>query len=109
MFGFNRQKPREFNYIPRYFNIEEEERDVKKRSKGVYSDKDNEKYIPGSIIKQGRVRRMLITEEDKDANKRAIVIRMVVFLALLLIAAYFLVTYTGFEAMIEVFQKGGNS
>ncbi|MEG1635089.1 MAG: hypothetical protein RR141_05835 [Rikenellaceae bacterium] len=105
MFGFNNKKPRQFNYKPRFYNPEEEERERRRRLSGIEIDAPkNEKYIPGSLIKQGRVQRMTITEEEKSLKDRSSMIRLIIFMVLLAIAAYFLITFTGFETIVRAFR-----
>lgn len=105
MFGFNSKKPRQFNYKPRFYNPEEEERERRKRFSDIDIDaKKDEKYIPGSIVRQGRIERMTISEQEKALKNRSSMIRLVIFMVLLATAAYFLITFTGFETIVRAFR-----
>ncbi|MBO5855485.1 MAG: hypothetical protein J6Q62_02350 [Alistipes sp.] len=58
----HKRHPRQFNYVPRYFNPVKEERDRRRRElHGTSSETDNEEYIPGKYIRTQR--------EARDASR----------------------------------------
>ena len=51
----HKSKPRQFNYIPRYYDPRKEERDRRRRElHGTTSSQDNEPYVPGNDIRTQR-------------------------------------------------------
>ncbi len=104
MFKLGR-KPRQFNYSPMHYNPKEEAKEKRQRLNGVDIDSSaEEKYIPGNIIHKGRVKRMTISEEERSIKSRSTTIRLIIFMALLALATYFLITFTGFEVIVESFR-----
>lgn len=58
----HKSKPRQFNYIPRYYDPRKEERDRRRRElHGTSSTQDNEPYVPGNYIRTQR--------EARDASR----------------------------------------
>jgi hypothetical protein len=58
----HKSKPRQFNYIPRYYDPRKEERDRRRRElHGTTSSQDNEPYVPGNYIRTQR--------EARDASR----------------------------------------
>ena len=58
----HKSKPRQFNYIPRYYDPRKEERDRRRRElHGTSSSQDNEPYVPGNYIRTQR--------EARDASR----------------------------------------
>lgn len=104
MFGFGGKKPRQFNYKPRFFNPEEEERERRKRFSDIDLDAKDDKYIPGSIVQHERIKRMTISEQEKALKNRSSKMRLIIFMILLILAAYFLLTFTGFETIVKAFR-----
>ncbi len=85
-FGFgSRRKPREFNYKPIYWDEEAEEREARKKAAMLedpnYVYKEDE-YVPGSIIRAGRMRRMKSAQKNHTKSASTL-IRTLVFLVLL--------------------------
>ncbi len=104
MFKLGR-KARQFNYTPLFYDQKKEEKEQRQRLNGIDIDSTSEeKYIPGSIIRKGRMKRMTISEEEKSIKSRATAIRLIVFIALLALATYFLITFTGFEIIVKSFR-----
>ncbi|MFI3315589.1 MAG: hypothetical protein R3Y04_08010 [Rikenellaceae bacterium] len=100
------QKPRQFNYKPRFYDPAKEDLDLKKKAYGIESDPEAEKkaYVPGSFIKEGRMRRMTNNEEEQQAEKkRRVTLRAVIFLMILIFISYVIVKFKGIEVMLEYF------
>ena len=58
----HKSKPRQFNYIPRYYDPRKEERDRRRRElHGTSTSQDNEPYVPGNYIRTQR--------EARDASR----------------------------------------
>ena len=58
----HKRHPRQFNYIPRYYDPVKEERDRRRRElHGTSSATDNEEYAPGKYIRTQR--------EARDASR----------------------------------------
>ena len=57
----HRSKPRQFNYIPRYYDPVKEEREHRRRELHGTSSNDNEPYTPGRYIRTQR--------EARDASR----------------------------------------
>ncbi len=58
----HKSKPRQFNYIPRYYDPRKEERDRRRRElHGTSTTQDNEPYVPGNYIRTQR--------EARDASR----------------------------------------
>ncbi len=59
--GFGSRKPRQFSYKPLYWDEEKEEREARRKEREI-SDPSfvykEEEYVPGSIIRAARARRM---------------------------------------------------
>lgn len=104
MLGFSafKRKPRQFNYTPRHYDPQQEEREARQRALGIIED---EKYVPGSYIRSNRMRRMLGQDETvKSDNKRVVFIRFLIAVLLLVGAAYLIITSKGLEAMVLMMQ-----
>lgn len=103
--AFKRNKPRQFNYEPRYFDPKKEEREARQRALGIIEPEnaEDDKYIPGSYIKSKRVRRMLAIDEDKDKKNSLKVglIRFIIAMVLLLLLAYFIINFKGLELLVK--------
>lgn len=58
----HKSKPRQFNYIPRYYDPRKEERERRRKElHGTSSSQDNEPYVPGNYIRTQR--------EARDASR----------------------------------------
>ena len=57
----HKSKPRQFNYIPRYYDPVKEERDRRRRELHGTSSADEEPYAPGKYIRTQR--------EARDASR----------------------------------------
>ena len=82
MLGFSAfgRKPRQFNYIPRYWDPEKEERE-----KRLDPEKDDGKpYVPGSHIRDSRLNRLYGRDKRKKSGSSPFAMRAVIALLLLL-------------------------
>lgn len=104
MLGFSafKRKPRQFTYTPRYYDPQKEEREARQRLNGIIENED-EKYVPGSYIRSQRARRMLgIKQQTKTEKNKIVFIRFIIAIVLLLLTAYFIVSFDGLEKLIEM-------
>ncbi|MCC8019034.1 MAG: hypothetical protein LIO85_04590 [Rikenellaceae bacterium] len=62
--AFRTQKPRQFNYIPRYYDPEAEAREERRKQVLGLTDEPGGEYVPGQYIRSNMRRGML------DASKR---------------------------------------
>lgn len=79
MLGFSPfgRKPRQFNYIPRYWDPEKEERE-----KRLEPDKEKP-YVPGAHIRDSRLNRLYGREAKKRGGSSPFVTRALIALLLL--------------------------
>lgn len=98
MFGiksFNTSKPRSFNYMPRYWDKEAEEREARRQK--ILGDEytpDSTDQKPGSIIRESRLRRM--QHADRTHGKsRSTLIRAAIFIAMAFILFYMMTDFFG--------------
>lgn len=83
-------KPRQFNYIPRYYDPVREERDRRRRElHGRSTESDMEEYTPGRYIRTQREARDAARGERADDGTRKIM-RLVVVAAVVVVAAMML-------------------
>lgn len=83
-------KPRQFNYIPRYFDPVKEERERRRRElHGTSTDDDMEEYTPGRYIRTQREARDAAREGRADEGIRKIM-RLAVISAVVVVAALML-------------------
>lgn len=55
IFRPHKSKPRQFNYIPRYYDPVKEERNLRRKQlHGTSSESDNEEYVPGRYVRTQR-------------------------------------------------------
>ncbi len=96
---FHTPKPRQFNYRPRYYDPEAEEREMRKRellgddyAEAYKTDEERaesrKEYHPGQYINEIRMRRGVIADRRKKDNKsgarqRQLLIAIVLVAALL--------------------------
>ncbi|MDE6483006.1 MAG: hypothetical protein K2L01_04525 [Rikenellaceae bacterium] len=81
MLGFSPfgRKPRQFNYIPRYWDPEKEERENR-----LDSEKGEQKpYVPGSHIRDSRLNRLCGRGEKKKKGSSPLMTRALIALLLL--------------------------
>jgi hypothetical protein len=60
-------KPRQFNYIPRYYDPVKEERNLRRKQlHGTSSESDGEEYVPGKYVRTQREAREISRGERSD-------------------------------------------
>ncbi len=91
-FGF-RRKPRTFDSHPMYWNAEEEER----KERLAAQNKSEDEYQVGSIIREGRIRRMR-SSQKAQTKSGSILLRSLIFLLLLGAVLYIMVDCFGLFA-----------
>lgn len=93
--GYGR-KPRQFSYKPVYWDEEKELRDEIINSARLraadYKPGDEDEYVPGSIIRAKRLRRMKSTQKMQGRSGSTLV-RVMIFLLGLGAVFYFLADY----------------
>lgn len=113
MFGFGGvfgRKPRRFDYIPRYYDAEQEAREQRKREVlgPDYADKyksqeelaeQRERYVPGTFIRKNMIERRGIQRSPR--NNAVAVRRLIIIFALLLIAAVWLMSTDSINTFFE--------
>ncbi len=91
--GFGR-KPRQFEYKPRYWDPEAEERETRRRM--ILGDDYAEgEYRPGMYIRERRLLRMQEQERDRAQRQKRNSIRTVLFLAGAVAVLYLMFNYLG--------------
>ena len=92
-----RQKPREFNYRPRYFDPEKEAREERKREllgddAVDGSHDDSKEYRPGQYIRSRGMRRGTMYEKHKGKtrNQWSASVRIIAIVALLAFLIWFI-------------------
>ena len=64
IFRPHKTKPRQFNYIPRYYDPVKEERNLRRKQlHGTSTESDNEEYVPGKYVRTQREAREVAREE----------------------------------------------
>lgn len=64
IFRPHKTKPRQFNYIPRYYDPVKEERNLRRKQlHGTSSESDNEEYVPGKYVRTQREAREVARED----------------------------------------------
>ncbi len=89
---FGTRKPKQFEYKPLYWNPEKEEREERQRLAKLLdpdTDMEEEGYVPGSILRASRARRMERSRNVQTSSKTAI-IRLVIFFILVGIVIIYL-------------------
>ena len=67
IFRPHKTKPRQFNYIPRYYDPVKEERNVRRKQlHGTSSESDGEEYVPGKYVRTQREAREISRGERSD-------------------------------------------
>ncbi|MBO5901892.1 MAG: hypothetical protein J6Q36_05715 [Alistipes sp.] len=67
IFRPHKTKPRQFNYIPRYYDPVKEERNLRRKQlHGTSSESDGEEYIPGKYVRTQREAREISRGERSD-------------------------------------------
>lgn len=91
MFGIKIKPARQFNYSPRYWDPEAEAREARK--KAILGDDYVEgQYHPGSMIRDGRLRRMQTANRLQKKSKTTL-IRTAIFVFLVFVMLYMMTSY----------------
>ncbi|MFI3263029.1 MAG: hypothetical protein R3Y26_08990 [Rikenellaceae bacterium] len=101
--AFKRNKPRQFNYEPRYYDPKKEEREARQSALGIIKEDEKEKkYVPGIYIRSKRVQRMLSIDDKPKKNNalRVAVVRFIIAIVLLIALGYFIVSFKGLEMLL---------
>lgn len=94
-----KSKPRQFNYVPRYYDPVKEERDRRRRElHGTSSETDNEEYVPGKYIRTMREARDAAREESAGEGFRKV--RNLALVAIVVVVATLLL-YPRFMSFVE--------
>ncbi|CDN32081.1 hypothetical protein BN938_2008 [Mucinivorans hirudinis] len=100
MLGLNgfghRKKPRSFEYKPRYFDSELQERENRRRAiLGENYDVEDDSYRPGLLIREHRMRRMQGQARRAQKQGKVTLIRTVIFVLLVFTILWLATTYFG--------------
>ncbi len=105
-FGFgNRFKPRQFEYIPRYYDPVKE--DLKQRL-SQYEEKEGAEKDPELLkerIRTGLRMRYRADAQYRSAEEKKSTIRLLVIIVLLFIIAYMILHSDVFFRMVDVFYR----
>ena len=94
-----KSKPRQFNYVPRYYDPVKEERDRRRRElHGTSVETDNEAYVPGRYIRTQRDARDAAREQSAGEGFRKV--RNLALVAVVVVVAILLL-YPRFIAFVE--------
>lgn len=94
-----KSKPRQFNYVPRYYDPVKEERDRRRRElHGTSVETDNEGYVPGRYIRTQRDARDAAREQSAGDGFRKV--RNLALVAVVVVVAILLL-YPRFIAFVE--------
>ena len=86
-FGFGR-KARQFEYIPRHYDPEAEERELRRKAAlGEDYKEGDPNYVPGMLIRQAQLRRMRTSRRIHKKSKNTLN-KVILFLVLLVIVFY---------------------
>lgn len=101
--GFKTRKARQFNYIPRYYDEEQEARDARK------AKNDKQDYKPGMLVRNMKRERYQTNVEEtsslRSMAKTRTIRRSVIILLLLGLTAYIIVNSTVLETIFTAFLK----
>jgi hypothetical protein len=71
IFRPHKTKPRQFNYIPRYYDPVKEERNLRRKQlHGTSTESDNEEYVPGKYVRTQREARE-VSRGDRSSEGMA--------------------------------------
>lgn len=89
------RKARKFNYSPRYWDAEKEEREERRRA--ILGEQyEQGEYKPGMLIREGRLRRMQ-SSARVQRKSRSTIIRAAIFVIMVFAALYF---FTDFASLL---------
>ncbi|MCD8172040.1 MAG: hypothetical protein LUD76_01030 [Alistipes sp.] len=66
--AFRTQKPRRFNYVPRYYDPEAEAREERRKQVLGITDEPEGEYVPGQYIRSNMRSRMLDASKQKKSS-----------------------------------------
>lgn len=89
------RKARQFEYKPRHFDPDAEQREARRRAI-LGQEYAQGEYRPGMLIREGRMMRMEGKDKSTSRRGKQTLIRSAVFLVLLVAALYAMVTYMEF-------------
>ena len=105
---FSSQKPRQFEYKPRFYDPEQEEREARKRELlGENTHLEEGEYRPGKYIGQMRIRRGIIANREKVQRRQKRTLRSILMLVLLAAFAWWLMNADLSNTVWAVFLGGG--
>ena len=93
---FHKPKPRQFNYIPRYYDPVKEEMEERKRRLGLLNDGDIKEKMRADIRRKWRV-------ERNSSNRQAKSVRIVVYLLFAAFVIYFIFFTDFINKMVSFF------
>lgn len=88
------RKPRQFEYKPRHYDPEAEEREARRRMI-LGEDYAEGEYRPGMYIREKRLMRMQQADRDRRVRNKRTMVRSVIFLGMAVVIVYFMFTYFG--------------
>ena len=93
IFRPHKTKPRQFNYIPRYYDPVKEERNLRRKQlHGTSTESDNEEYVPGKYVRTQREAREIAREEHGSEGlskiRGLIVVTVVIALGVMWLMPY---------------------
>ncbi len=93
---FKRPKPKQFNYIPRYYDPVKEELEERKRRLGLLSDGDHKERMRAEIRRKWRV-------EKSPASRNFFYIRIFIYLAFIALTLYFIFFSDFINKLVSLF------
>lgn len=88
---FYTPKPRQFDYKPRYYDPEKEAREQRRRELLGDRPAEGEEYVPGELLRQRRMQRMMDAESRRRRKRPVSVLFLILLLALLVLAVMWVV------------------
>lgn len=88
---FYTPKPRQFDYKPRYYDPEKEAREQRRRELLGDRAAEGEEYVPGALLRQRRMQRMMDSESRRRRKRPVSVLFLILLLALLVLAVMWVV------------------
>lgn len=95
---FRRPKPKQFNYIPRYYDPLKDELEERKRELGLIQDGDLKAKMRADIRRRWRV-------ERSPSSRQFFIMRMVVYTVIIAITLYFIFFSNFINHFVSFFVK----
>lgn len=92
--GFGRSKSRKFEYKPRHWDPEAEERETRRRMI-LGEDYAEGAYKPGMYIREKRMMRMRDRDRESGKSGQMTLVRLAIFICLALAVVYLMFTQFG--------------